>query len=117
MNKGTTNYMVIDGSSQRQVLYYLEDPKASFPEGSKEPTWTPIAIELPTRLMSDTERWLEDDDPTDLRFEEQKNGRITNSFITRKAERKTQLVRRSKVINNFVIAITLAYELAEKCNA
>ena len=108
-------FMTIDKSDEKQILYYAEKPRGKYKEGEKEPSFLPLIIELPTRIMESTEKWILLEDEHTLKFEHVNlyDDRLIDWFVLRDAVNADYIVRRSKVVNNHIIGVTLKFKGVE----
>lgn len=104
-------FMRIGNSEEEQILYFIEKPRGKFMPGIPKPSFTPITIEVPTRMMPRTGDWLQNDETSDLTFEYKiRNGKPKDSFTILDADKINISTRRSRVNDQTIFAITLSYK-------
>lgn len=105
-------YIKIGNSKDKQVLYYCDRPNPKFVGGKKEPVFRVIDIELPTRPLDSTRRWLESTDVVDICIMRKDE----KSVILEHCVKVNQIVRLSRLIDNFVINITISFKGMRICD-
>ena len=109
-------YLNIGDSDLEQIVYRIEKPKGRFPEGSKTPEFDPVTIEIPTRIMLDTEKWIMDEDCIcDLKFKHRDldNDRIMDKFTLKDAHIFNHVIKPSAIMNITTISIIIKYNGVE----
>ena len=105
-------YLTIGDSKERQFLYYAERPAGFFVEGKAVPTYNKITIEMPTRLMESTQKWLDSKDKTNMRLDwyDQIEGKVVESWTLKNVKKIAHFESRSKVMDQRVMKLIISHE-------
>lgn len=122
----TINTYVTIESGEKQLLYYSEKPKFSFPineeivDGKKvlrqsTAVWTPIILEAPTRLLPDTQKWIDEQTTKKISLSIiTGEGRLCEQWAIHGAVAKSNHIARSRVSDSDIVRILVAYSWAQK---
>lgn len=119
-------FMIIGSSDDKQILYFFNRPIYTFPKikevknstvimvPSKNAVWTPINIELPTRLLKNTENWMNDKSKVNLIVKCIGNRGVNEEWVINGAQVINFHLSRSRVIDAKVVNVNVKYEWARK---
>lgn len=123
----TNWYLTLAGCKDKQLLYSLERPTYSFPVvenkragktvliPNKKAVWKPIVIELPTRLMPETERWISQRNKINITATQvDLGGRVLEEWQICGAEIVNVITKRGRTIDIPVKFMVLRLEWARK---
>jgi hypothetical protein len=106
-------YLVLD--NEKQILYTIDRPKFHFKEKSKNPIWSLLHIEIPTRPLENISKWMKEKYPARINLiaMNDENSLIEN-WILEKAFVEYYQPRNSRVLNYKVLVMVIKYEWARK---
>jgi hypothetical protein len=127
LTKSLNWYIIIGSSTDKQLAYFIERPKYSFPKiiekrGSKvillpnkNPVWSPIALEVPIKTLISTNTWLEEKSKRDLLMCcVDQDGHLIEEWQVKGVTIIGQMKKRSRCMDAEVLSIMLKYEWARR---
>lgn len=102
-------------NNDKQILYNIERPAFHFADKAKTPVWTTIHIEIPTRPLDNTLKWMNEKYPINSSMVQiNDNNQIIEQWFLEGATVDSYQIRRSKVLNCEIIVLVIKYRSARK---
>jgi hypothetical protein len=106
-------YLVLN--NDKQILYNAERPTFHFADKAKTPVWAVLHLEIPTRPLDNTLKWMNEKYPVNsslVQFND--DNQIIEHWFLESAVVDYYHIRRSKVLNCEIIVLVIKYRSARK---
>lgn len=122
MKKSLDTFIII--GDKKQLVYYAEKPKASFPVNEQiingktvlkpttKPTWSKIFIEIPTRPIEITNEWINNGQKRDILLYIVDGERTVDKWLIQGAVVTSWQLSKSRVCCSEIVRAVIQYDWA-----